>query len=91
MTARRSRKQVYQVGFWIIGGAGGAGGDVLDPREGVMGLLGPQFVAGRRRCASCSIAEVLASPGAVCETALVYIARHRNLMISLTCCCSRSR
>lgn len=47
-----------------------------------MGVVGPQFVAGTAALAFLLIAEVLASPGAVCESALVYVARHRNLMIS---------
>ena len=48
-----------------------------------MGVVGPQFVAGTAALAFLLIAEVLASPGAVSESALVYIARHRNLMISI--------
>ena len=53
------------------------------PGEAVMGVVGPQFVAGTAALAFLLIAEVLASPGAVSESALVYIARHRNLMISV--------
>jgi hypothetical protein len=45
-------------------------------------VLGPQFVAGTAALAFLLTAEVLASTGAVCESALVYTARHRNLMIS---------
>ena len=48
-----------------------------------MGLVGKQFVAGTAALAFLLWAEVLASTGAVCESALVYIARHRNLMISI--------
>jgi hypothetical protein len=52
------------------------------PGEAVMGVVGPQFVAGTAALAFLLTAEFLASTGAVCESALVYIARHRNLMIS---------
>ena len=75
--------QVRQVGFWIItlqaalllmGGI---------PAEGVMGVVGPQFVVGAIALCFLLAAEVVASPGAVAEAGLVYMARHRNLMVSL--------
>ena len=47
-----------------------------------MGIVGPQFVAGTAAMIFLLVAEVLASTGSVSETALVYIARHRNLVIS---------
>src|SRR3546814_19703537 len=49
-----------------------------------MGMVGPEFVAGTAALGFLLTAEVLASTGTVCESALVYVARMRNLMISLT-------
>jgi O-antigen/teichoic acid export membrane protein len=74
--------QVRQVAFWIIAAQGGLALMGSIPGEAVMGVLGPQFVAGTAALAFLLAAEVLASTGAVCETALVYTARHRNLIIS---------
>lgn len=76
-------RQVAQVGFWIVAAQGALALAGSIPGEAVMGVVGPQFVAGTAALAFLLIAEVLASPGAVSESALVYIARHRNLMISL--------
>jgi len=75
-------KQVRQVGFWIIAAQGGLALMGSIPGEAVMGVVGPQFVAGTAALAFLLIAEVVASPGSVSESALVYVARHRNLMIS---------
>ncbi|UVO50741.1 oligosaccharide flippase family protein [Sphingomonas sp. SUN019] len=74
--------QVRQVAFWIIAAQGGLALMGSIPGEAVMGVVGPQFVAGTAALAFLLVAEVLASTGAVCESALVYTARHRNLMIS---------
>ena len=74
--------QVRQVAFWIIAAQGGLALMGSIPGEAVMGTVGPQFVAGTAALAFLLFAEVLASAGAVCESALVYVARHRNLMIS---------
>ncbi len=76
-------RQIAQVGFWIVAAQGGLALMGSIPGEAVMGVVGPQFVAGTAALAFLLIAEVLASPGAVSESALVYIARHRNLMISI--------
>ncbi|WP_373684355.1 lipopolysaccharide biosynthesis protein [Sphingomonas sp. R-74633] len=77
-------RQVYQVGFWILGAQAALAVMFSIPSEGVMGLLGKDFVAGWLALCVLLVAEVLASPGAVCETALVYIARHTNLAISIS-------
>ena len=74
--------QVRQVAFWIIAAQVGIALMGSIPGEAVMGVIGPQFVAGTAALAFLLIAEALASTGAVSETALVYIARHRNLAIS---------
>ncbi|WP_374127815.1 MULTISPECIES: lipopolysaccharide biosynthesis protein [unclassified Sphingomonas] len=75
-------KQVRQVGFWIMAAQGGLALMGSIPGEAVMGVIGPQFVAGTAALAFLLTAEVLASGAAVSESALVYVARHRNLMIS---------
>ncbi|RYY28010.1 MAG: lipopolysaccharide biosynthesis protein [Sphingomonadales bacterium] len=76
-------KQVRQVGFWIIGAQAALAVMLSIPASGVMGLIGPQFPIGAGALCILLVAEVLASTGAVCETALVYTARMRNLIVSL--------
>jgi hypothetical protein len=51
--------------------------------EAVMGLVGPRFVGGTGALAFLLAAEVVAATAVVSEAALVYMARKRNLMISL--------
>ncbi|GAA0657475.1 O-antigen/teichoic acid export membrane protein [Sphingomonas insulae] len=75
--------QVRQVAFWIMAAQAGLALMGSIPAEAVMGVVGPQFVAGSAALGFLLTAEVLASTGAVCESALVYTARHRNLMISI--------
>src|SRR3546814_20376259 len=48
-----------------------------------MGLVGPNFVGGTGALAFLLAAEVVAATAVVSEAALVYMARHRNPMISL--------
>jgi O-antigen/teichoic acid export membrane protein len=76
-------KQVRQVGFWIIAAQAGIALALGIPGEAVMGLVGKEFVGGTGALAFLLAAEVVAATAAVSEAALVYIARHRNLMISL--------
>jgi O-antigen/teichoic acid export membrane protein len=76
-------QQVRQVAFWIIAAQACLALMGSIPGEAVMGLVGPQFVAGTAALGFLLTAEVLASTGAVCESALVYIARHLNLTISV--------
>ncbi|API59857.1 polysaccharide biosynthesis protein [Tardibacter chloracetimidivorans] len=75
--------QVAQVGFWIIAAQAGVALALGIPGEGVMGLVGPHFVAGIVILAVLLSVEVVAATAAVSEAGLVYVARHRNLMISL--------
>jgi O-antigen/teichoic acid export membrane protein len=75
-------KQVRQVGFWIIAAQAGIALALGLPGEAVMGLVGKQFVGGTGALAFLLAAEVVAATAAVSEAALVYVARHRNLMIS---------
>lgn len=76
-------KQVSQVGFWIIAVQAGIALALGIPGEAVMGLFGPEFVGGTGALAFLLAAEVTAATAVVSEAALVYIARHRNLLISL--------
>jgi hypothetical protein len=75
-------KQVRQVAFWVIAVQAAIALSIGITSDGVMGLLGPQFVAGSAALCILLAAEVLAAQGAIAEGALVYVARHRNLMIS---------
>lgn len=76
--------QVRQVGFWTIAAQLGIALMLTIPGEAVMGIVGPQFVAGTAALGFLLAAEVVASTGTVCESALVYVARVRNLAISMT-------
>ncbi len=76
-------KQVRQVGFWIIAVQFGIALALGIPGEGVMGLWGPAYVAGTAALAFLLAAEVVASMAVVSESVLVYIARKRNLAISV--------
>lgn len=75
--------QVCQVGFWITAAQAGIALALGIPGEGVMGLVGPQFVGGTGAMAMLLVAEVVAATAVVSEAALIYINPVRNLMISL--------
>lgn len=75
--------QVSQVGFWIIAAQTGVALALGIPGQAVMGLVGPEFVTGTAALAFLLAAEVVAATAVVSEAALVYVARHRNLLISL--------
>ena len=75
--------QVSQVGFWIIAAQAGVALALGIPGEAVMGLPGAEFVSGTAALAFLLAAEVVAATAVVSEAALVYVARHRNLLISL--------
>lgn len=79
--------QVRQVGFWILAAQLGLALMGSIPGAGVMGVVGPQFVAGTAALGFLLTAEAAASTGAVSEAALVYIARLQNLMISVGMLC----
>ena len=76
-------RQVGRVGFWIIAAQAGIALALGIPGEAVMGLVGPQFVGGTGALAFLLAAEVAAATAVVSEAALVYMARHRNLLISI--------
>lgn len=75
--------QVRQVGFWIIALQFGIALTLAIPGEAVMGLGGPEIVGGTGALAILLAAEVIASMAVVSESVLVYIARKRNLAISV--------
>jgi len=75
--------QVRQVGFWIIAVQLGIALALGVPGEAVMGLWGPAYVAGTAALALLLAAEVAASMSVVSESVLVYIARKRNLAVSV--------
>lgn len=76
-------RQVSQVGFWIIAAQAGIALALGIPGEGVMGLVGPAFVGGTGALAFLLAAEVAAATAVVSEAALVYVARLKNLWVSL--------
>ncbi len=76
-------KQVCQVGFWIVAMQAGVALALALPGEAVMGLLGPDFVSGTGALSILLVAEVVAALAVVSESALIYIARMRNLIVSL--------
>lgn len=75
-------RQVRQAGFWIIAAQAGIALALGIPGEAVMGLVGAAFIGGVGILAFLLAAEVVAATAAVSESALIYVARHRNLMIS---------
>ncbi|MFZ9395135.1 MAG: lipopolysaccharide biosynthesis protein [Erythrobacter sp.] len=75
--------QVRQVGFWIIAAQAGIALALGIPGEAVLGLVGPNCVGGTGALAFLLLAEVGAATAVVSEAALVYVARKRNLAISI--------
>ena len=78
-------RQVRQVGFWIIAAQAAIALALGIPAEAVMDLFGEGgvFVSGTAALAFLLAAEVVAATAVVSEAALVYVARHRNLLISV--------
>lgn len=76
-------RQVRQVGFWIIAAQLGIALALGIPGGAVMGLVGPRFVGGSAALGVLLAAEAIAATAVVSEAALIYIARKRNLAISV--------
>jgi O-antigen/teichoic acid export membrane protein len=76
-------RHIGQVGFWIIAMQAGVALALGIPGEAVMGLLGPNFVGGNGALAFLLLAEVAAATAVVSEAVLIYVARVRNLMVSI--------
>ena len=76
-------RQVCQVGFWITAAQAGIALALGIPGEGVMGLVGRDFVGGTGALNLLLAAEVAAATAVVAEAALIYVAPVRNLAISV--------
>lgn len=76
-------RQVCQVGFWITAAQAGIALALAIPSRALMGLGGPEFIGGTGALVLLLAAEVVASMAVVSEAALVYLARYRNLAISV--------
>jgi O-antigen/teichoic acid export membrane protein len=76
-------RQVCQVGFWITAAQAGVALALGIPGEAIMGLVGPNFVGGTGALAFLLAAEVVAAMAVVSEAALIYVARLKNLWISI--------
>jgi O-antigen/teichoic acid export membrane protein len=78
-------RQISQVGFWILAAQLGVALALGIPAEGILGLVGPGggFVGGATALGFLLLAEALAALAVVSEAALVYVARHRNMLLSL--------
>ena len=75
-------RQVCQVGFWVTAAQAGVALALGIPGEGVMGLVGRDFVGGTGALGLLLAAEVAAATAVVSEAALIYVAPLRNLAIS---------
>ncbi|MES2493125.1 MAG: oligosaccharide flippase family protein [Pseudomonadota bacterium] len=80
---RAIARHVCQVGFWITAAQAGIALALAIPGTGLMGLGGPDFVQGTGALVFLLAAEVVAATAVVSEAALVYLARYRNLVLSL--------
>jgi O-antigen/teichoic acid export membrane protein len=76
-------KQVCQVGFWITAAQAGVGLALGIPGEAIMGIAGADFVGGTGALGFLLAAEVVAATAVVAEAALIYVARIRNLWVSV--------
>ena len=76
-------KQVRQVSYWIIAAQTGIALSLAMPGRAVMGLVGSGFTGGTATLGFLLAAEVIAATAVVSEAALIYVDRHRNMVISL--------
>ena len=76
-------KQVRQVTYWIIAAQLGIALALAIPGRAVMGLVGSDFTGGTAALSFLLAAEVIAAAAVVSEAALIYVARKRNMLISL--------
>jgi O-antigen/teichoic acid export membrane protein len=76
-------KQVRQVTYWIIAAQLGIALALGFPGRAVMGLVGSGFTGGAAMLSFLLAAEVIAAAAVVSEAALIYVARTRNMIISL--------
>jgi len=76
-------RQVRQVTYWIIAAQLGIALALGIPGRAVMALVGSGFTGGTAMLGFLLAAEVIAATAVVSEAALIYVARKRNMMISL--------
>ena len=76
-------KQIRQITYWIIAAQLGIALALAIPGRAVMGLVGSGFTGGTAMLAFLLAAEVIAATAVVSEAALIYVARTRNMVISL--------
>ena len=76
-------KQVRQVSYWIIAAQAGIALSLAMPGRAVMGLVGSNFTGGTATLGFLLAAEVIVAAAVVSEAALIYVDRHRNMVISL--------
>lgn len=76
-------RQVSQVGFWIIAAQAGVALALGIPGDAIMRLVGKGFDGGTGAASFLLAAEVAAAMAVVSEAALIYVARGRNLAVSL--------
>lgn len=76
-------RQVRQVTYWIIAAQAGIALALAIPGRAVMALVGSGFTGGTATLGFLLAAEVIAAAAVVSEAALIYVARHTNMMISL--------
>jgi hypothetical protein len=71
------------VTYWIIAAQLGIALALGIPGRAVMGLVGSAFTGGTAMLSFLLAAEVIAATAVVSESALIYVARTRNMVISL--------
>lgn len=76
-------RQLRQVTYWIIAAQLGIALALGIPGRAVMGLVGSDFTGGTAMLSFLLAAEVIAAMAVVSESALIYVARTQNMMISL--------
>jgi O-antigen/teichoic acid export membrane protein len=76
-------RQVRQVTYWIIAAQLGIALALGIPGRAVMGLIGSEFTGGTAMLGFLLAAEVIAAAAVVSEAALIFVARTRNMIISL--------
>lgn len=76
-------RQIRQVAYWIIAAQLGIALALAIPGRAVMGLVGSGFTGGTAMLAFLLAAEVIAATAVVSEAALIYVARTKNMIISL--------
>jgi O-antigen/teichoic acid export membrane protein len=76
-------RQVRQVTYWIIAAQIGIALSLAIPGRAVMALVGSSFTGGTATLAFLLAAEVIAAMAVVSEAALIFVARTRNMVISI--------